>query len=126
MRGSNLEPYLSDEIGELRVPDHSIATAACHLWISTGPAGKISGHINATAKVLSHVSVSTYSLGKAEQKGELVCSRMPKPNGDFRLPYLPAGRYTVVFERGPKLKGPSINVNLADGEQKNLGEIILK
>jgi len=124
--GSNLEPYMTDEIGELRVPGHTTESAACHLWISAGPSGMISGHISAPEKVLSDVSVSAYSLGKEGQKNEPVCSRSPKPNGNFRLPYLPAGRYTVVFERGAKLKGASIDVNLADGEQKNLGETKLK
>jgi hypothetical protein len=124
--GSNLEPYLTDEIGELRVPDHATASAACHLWISAGPSGNISGHISSSEKVLSNVSVSVYSLGKEGQKGELVRSSSPKPDGDFRLPYLPAGRYIVVFERGPKLKGPSIDVNLADGEQRDIGETKLK
>jgi hypothetical protein len=125
-RGSNLEPSMTDEIGELSVPVHATASAACHLWISAGPSGNISGHISASEKLLSDVSVSAYSLGKEGQKDELVCSRIPKPNGDFRLPYLPSGRYVVVFEYGPKLRGPSVEVNLADGEQKNLGETILK
>ena len=124
--GSNLEPYLTDEIGQLSVPDHANASAACHPWISAGPSGKISGHISAPEKVLSDVSVSAYSLGKEGQKGELMRSSSPKLNGEFQLPYMPAGRYIVVFERGPKLKGPSIDVNLADGEQKNIGETKLK
>ena len=124
--GSNLEPYLTDEIGELKVPDHATESAACHLWISAESSGKISGHISASEKILSDLSVSAYLLGKKGQKGELVCSRTPEPNGEFRLPYLPAGRYIVVFEHGPKLKGPSIDVSLADGEQRDIGETKLK
>jgi hypothetical protein len=124
--GSNLKPYMTDEIGKLTVPSHITASAACRLWISAGPSGTISGHISAPQKVLSEVGVSAYALSTDGQKGRLVSSRGPTQDGKFRLPYLPAGRYLVLFDYDSKPKGPSLEVTLTDGEQKDVGETNLK
>ena len=124
--GSNLKPFFTSEIGELRVPDHPTTSAACHLWISAGPSGRINGRILASPKLLSDIEVSAYAIGKDGKRGELISARSPNEDGEFRLTYLPAGRYRVIFEHGPKLKGPSIDVTVADGEQKELGDVRLK
>lgn len=123
--GSDLKPSVTDEIGDLRVPQHPTGGAACHLSISAARSGTITGRIGASRKILSDMFVSAYPIGKDGHRGEALCSRSPKDTGAFRLPYLPPGRYLLKFERGSKLIGRPIQVTLADGEQRDVGEIKL-
>jgi hypothetical protein len=123
--GSDLEPFFTSHIGELSVPEHPNGSSACHLSISAGPSGSISGRVSGSKKFLSELFVTAFPITENGQTGEALTSRSPEDTGAFKLSYLPPGRYVLKFERGSRVIGRPLQVGLTDGEQRQLGKITL-